>query len=105
MSTSGVADSPFVKFEGGDVLGNDVAYYPDLKNNVKKLKDIILNKPGSLYYAFKTLGKFGKGLMVFGAVASVYSVTVADDWKYELGKQVAYWFGAIAGGYLGGRAG
>lgn len=56
MATSGVADGPFVKFEGWDVPGNDVAYYPDLKNNVDKLKDIILNKPGSLYCAFNTHG-------------------------------------------------
>ncbi|KAK6347463.1 hypothetical protein TWF718_005305 [Orbilia javanica] len=56
MPPSGVTDGPFVKFEGWDVSGNDLAHYPDLKNNVEKLKSVLLNEPSSLYYAFNTNG-------------------------------------------------
>ena len=50
-------------------------------------------------------GKMSKAMMVVAAAMSVYSVTVADDWKYELGHQVASWSGAIAGGTIGSGVG
>ena len=55
MTPSGQRDGAFVKFKGWDVPGNDVAYYPDLKGNVDQLKDIVMNKPGSQFYAFKSV--------------------------------------------------
>ncbi|KAH9988063.1 hypothetical protein F4779DRAFT_632309 [Xylariaceae sp. FL0662B] len=51
------------------------------------------------------LGKFGRGLMVISAVMAAYSVAVAEDWKYELAKQLASWSAAISGGYLGSKHG
>src|SRR4051812_110435 len=51
------------------------------------------------------LGKISKGTIVIAAAISIYQVTVADDWKYEAGKQVSSWAGAIAGGYAGAAVG
>ncbi|KAK6541136.1 hypothetical protein TWF694_008508 [Orbilia ellipsospora] len=56
MALAGKRDGAFVKFSGWDVPGHDVAYYPNLSDNVDKLKDVMLNKPGHQFYAFNTKG-------------------------------------------------
>jgi len=53
----------------------------------------------------KKVGYVSKGLIVIGAAVSVYQVVTADDWKFEIGRQVATWSGAIAGGQLGAGVG
>jgi hypothetical protein len=47
------------------------------------------------------MGYVSKGLIIIGVAVSVYQVVVADEWKFEIGRQVATWSGAITGGYLG----
>jgi hypothetical protein len=51
------------------------------------------------------VGYVSKGLIIIGVAVSVYQVVVADDWKFEIGRQVATWSGAIAGGSLGAGVG
>jgi len=53
----------------------------------------------------RRIGYVSKGLIVIGAAVSVYQVVTADDWKFEIGHQVATWSGAIAGGELGAGVG
>ena len=46
-----------------------------------------------------------KGLVVVGAVVSLYAVSLADDWKDDLGQQVSSWSLAIERGYIGSGIG
>ena len=60
---NGVVDGPFIKFEGWDLPGHDVARHPQL--DVDKLKTVVLEKHGFQYYAFNTQGWI-KSLAVIG---------------------------------------
>ena len=51
------------------------------------------------------LGEISKATIVIAAGVSIYEVTIADDWRYEIGNQVSSWAGAIAGGELGAGVG
>ncbi|KAJ3559521.1 hypothetical protein NM688_g294 [Phlebia brevispora] len=52
----GSSDGSFVVFKDVDIPDNDIAHYPDAANNTSKLKDIALQKTGSLITAFNTGG-------------------------------------------------
>ena len=51
------------------------------------------------------IGYASRSLIIIAAAVSIYRVVVADDWKEEMGNQVATWSGAIVLGKLGSGVG
>ena len=89
---NGVVDGPFIKFEGWDLPGHDVARHPQLE--IAQLKNIVLDKHGFQYYAFNT-GGWIKSLAVIGpsqfaaAPGSTLYVRVQfPGWDFIRGKNV-----------------
>ncbi|KAJ3559522.1 hypothetical protein NM688_g295 [Phlebia brevispora] len=53
---SSSTDDSFIVLQDVDIPGYDIAHYPDAANDPSKLKDIALQKTGSLITAFNTSG-------------------------------------------------
>lgn len=53
---AGVRDGAFIKFEGWDIPGSDVAHYQKYDGNIQKLKDVVTENPVSVFYAFNSRG-------------------------------------------------
>lgn len=53
---SGTRDGDFIKFEGWDLPGNDVAYYEKYDSKIQDLKGIITENRDSAFYAFNNRG-------------------------------------------------
>lgn len=52
-------------------------------------------------YFMRTASKVSKGVIVIAAAVLVYSVSTAQDWETEMGKQILSWSGSIVAGQLG----
>lgn len=52
----GIRDGAYIKFEGWDLPGNDVANYTKYGGNIQKLKDVATESPTSVFYAFNSNG-------------------------------------------------
>lgn len=49
----------------------------------------------------RTVNRISQAVVVIGIGVSLYSVTTAEEWEVQLGRQVLSWSGAIVGGQLG----
>ncbi|PHH66216.1 hypothetical protein CDD81_7809 [Ophiocordyceps australis] len=89
---TGTRDGSFVKFEGWDIPGNDVAYYNKYQGDVKRLKDIVSIDKKWAFCAFNTNGWVKAVPFINGSSfkqapgTDLYVRVEYPGWKFFAGK-------------------
>lgn len=90
---AGIREGNLVKFEGWDLPGNDVAYYPQFDEKVEQLKDIVDKRQLSSFYALNSRGWIKSFPFIQGSDFKkdsgydVYVKVVYPGWKWYPGEK------------------